>query len=38
VIVQVSGVDWNDDAILRLDLPSSLIFLANGHFVGLTYP
>jgi hypothetical protein len=38
VIVQVSGVDWNNNAILRLDLPSSLIFLANGHFVGLIYP
>jgi hypothetical protein len=38
LLVQVGSVDGTDDAVVRLDLPSSLVFLTTGYFTALTYP
>jgi hypothetical protein len=38
VLIQVADMDWTNHCVIRLDLPGTLIYLANGIFVGLTYP
>jgi hypothetical protein len=38
VLIQAGGPDWQDNAILRLDLPATPVYLTNGNFAGFTYP
>jgi len=38
LLIQIGGLDWHNDAIIRLDLPGSLFLVSNGNFIDLTYP
>jgi hypothetical protein len=38
ILIQVGGVDWTQNAILRLDMDGTITFLASGYFITLTYP
>jgi hypothetical protein len=38
VLIQVRGLEAQEAALVRLDLPDTPVFLASGNFAGLTYP
>ncbi len=38
ILIQTGGLEWTQNALIRLDLAGNLTYFTNGTYLGLTYP